>query len=88
MQRKISSFFEPKAGPSASESSSPEKVESVIESVPSPSDSACKPTYPDVAKLSQDDAVKLQLLSKMWDKAAQFKFPFRYIDFWIRRIDQ
>jgi hypothetical protein len=40
-----------------------------------------KPTYPDVAKLSQDDAVKLQLLSKMWDKAAQFKFPFRYIDF-------
>ena len=84
MQRKISSFFEPKAGPSASESLSPEKVESVIESAPSPSDSACKPTYPDVAKLSQDDlqsdAVKLQLLSQMWDKAAQFKFPFRYID--------
>lgn len=84
MQRKISSFFEPKAGPSASESSSPEKVENVIESVPSPSDSACKPTYPDVAKWSQDDlqsdAVKLQLLSQMWDKAAQFKFPFRYID--------
>ena len=84
MQRKISSFFEPKAGPSASESSSPEKVESVIENVPSSSDSACKPTYPDVAKLSQDhfqsDAVKLQLLTQMWDKAAQFKFPFRYID--------
>jgi hypothetical protein len=39
MQRKISSFFESKAGPSASESSSPEKVENVIESVPSPSDS-------------------------------------------------
>ena len=84
MQRKISSFFEPKAAPSVSESSSPEKVESVIESVPSPSDSACKPTYPDVAKLSQDDfksdAVKHQLLSQMWDNAAQFKFPFRYID--------
>ena len=85
MQRKISSFFEPKAGPSASESSSPEKVESVIESVPGPSDSACKPTYPDhVAKLWQDDpqsdAVKLQLLSQMLDKAAQFKFTFRYID--------
>jgi hypothetical protein len=66
MQRKISSFFEPKAGPSASKSSSPEKVESVIESVPSPSDSACKPTSPDVAKLFQDDlqsdAGKLQLL--------------------------
>jgi hypothetical protein len=75
MQRKISSFFEPKAGPSASESSSPEKVESVIESVPGPSDSACKPTYPDVAKMwqndHQSDAVKLQLLSQMWDKAAQ-----------------
>ena len=84
MQRKISSFFEPKAGASASKSSSPEKVESVIESVPSPSDSACKPTCPDVAKLSQDDlqsdAVKLQLLSQMWDKTAQFKFPLRYID--------
>jgi hypothetical protein len=39
-------------------------VESVIESVPSPSDSACKATYPDVAILSQDDlqsdAAKLQ----------------------------
>jgi hypothetical protein len=84
MQRKISSFFEPKAGPSASENSIPEKVGSVIENVASPSDSACKPTYPDVAKLSQNDfqsdAVKLQLLSQMWDKAAQFKFPFRYID--------
>jgi hypothetical protein len=33
MQRKISSFFEPKAGPSASENSIPEKVESLIESV-------------------------------------------------------
>jgi hypothetical protein len=59
-------------------------VESVIESVPGPSDSACKPTYPDVAKMWQDDpqsdAVKLQLLSQMLDKAAQFKFPFRYID--------
>ena len=84
MQRKISSFFEPKAGPSASENSSPEKVESVIEGVSSPSDSACKLAYLDVAKLSQgdlqSDAVKLQLLSQMWDKAAQFKFPFRHID--------